>query len=62
MIANIALDQFKALGQAAEAGRKIVINDYAIASAAQSPRNVTADVACTSNHENGQWNTSLSNV
>lgn len=59
LIADIALDELKALREAKEAGRKIVVNDDAVACPPQSASGMTSDITCASYYENGQWNTSL---
>ena len=59
LIADITFDEFKALGEATEAGRKIVVDDDVVASPPQRTRGMTPDVTCASYYENGQWNTSL---
>ena len=59
LIADIAFDELKALGEAAEAGRKVVVNDDVVACPPQRTRGVTSDLTCASYYQNGQWNPSL---
>jgi hypothetical protein len=58
-IADIAFDEFKALREAKEAGRKIVVNDDVVACPPQGASGMTSDITCTSYYENSQWYTSL---
>ena len=44
MIADVALDEFEALGQASEAGGEIVVDDDLITGSAQCASGVAADV------------------
>ena len=59
LIADVPLDEFKTLGEEAEAGGEIVVDDDVVASPPQRTGGVTADVACASYYQNGQKKTSL---
>src|SRR5277367_6786049 len=54
LVCDVALDQFEAFGQAAEAGGEIVVNDDLITRSAQCASGVTADIARASYYQNRQ--------
>src|SRR5216684_6830263 len=55
-------DQFETLGELRVAGHQVVVNDDFVAATLERMRGMTANVSCSSNHENGQSHLSRTRV